>query len=81
MLFLPAIPGNPYLRSAFLDAGGSKEKYGFSVQCATGSGGTGIGMSVVMFHPFGVLIQINTITNGLGTGFWLPYASVIRTGA
>jgi hypothetical protein len=38
-------------------------------------------MSVVMFHPFGVLIQINTITNGLGTGFWLPYATVIRTGA
>ena len=44
----------------------------FRLQRATGSGGTGIGMSVVIFHPVDVLIQSNTITNGLGTGFCPP---------
>lgn len=37
-------------------------------QFGVGSGGTGMGISVVIFQPAGVLIQSNTITNGLGTG-------------
>src|SRR5215469_7144734 len=41
-------------------------------QCGVGSGGTGIGMSVVIFHPCAVWIQTRTMTNGLGTGFWPP---------
>lgn len=48
---------------------------------AVGSDGTGIGISVAIFHPCGVWIQINTITKGLGTGFCPPHATVIRTGA
>jgi hypothetical protein len=39
------------------------------VQRDAGSGGTGIGMSVVIFHPFGVLTHNRTMMNGFGAGF------------
>src|SRR5262249_37326800 len=50
------------------------------LQRAACSGGTGIGMSVAIFHPWGVWIHSRTITNGLGTGSCPPYATVMRTG-
>lgn len=38
------------------------------VQRDAESGGIGIGMSVVIFHPFGVLIHTSTMMNGFGMG-------------
>jgi hypothetical protein len=80
MLFLPAIPGNPYLRSAFWMPGEARE---IRFQCSVRYGFGWHGIWDVSRHlpSLGVLIRINTLMNGLGTGFWLPYATVIRTGA